>query len=124
MDAGSIYLASGAATVVNVFGFAVLWRGHRIEKATGKDPWWMGAVILGYAVAIASFSYAYKGSPVMTGAELFMASLCGQAIGVAVVYAVTQALWPARNSPWTNRAAPLLVAAFLGSLLLAGVLLR
>lgn len=122
MDAGSIYLASSAATVINVFCFAIMWRGHRIEMTTGKDPWWMGATLVVYALSVAAFLYIYRKTPITTGPELFMATLCGQAVGIFLTFAIAQAVWPTKNSIWPNRSVPAIAALILGGLIVVGLL--
>lgn len=116
MSASSIYLASSAATVVNAFIVAAMWRGQRIEAATGKNPWWVGAIILGYCAGAGSFIYYYRGRPVNSPPELFMAGLVGQMMGVVLVFTIIQAVWPTENSPWPNRTIPAVLALILGGI--------
>ena len=106
----TLYPPIAAATVVNAFLFAGMWRGYQAERQTGKSPWWLGFGLAGYAVMIGLFAYFLADKAITGWSTIFAAALAGEAVGVVVVYAILNALVFTRGRPRGER-----VSAFVQS---------
>lgn len=120
MTAATLAPPIAVATILNVFLFAAAWRGTQIERATGKDPWWLGLGIFLYAVLIGSYMYFTRGQPLTGYLDYFLAAIVGQSVGGVAVYSILNALYFSRGQPRANRASVFLFAAFITGLMFAG----
>lgn len=117
---GYLMAPIAAATVLNAFLFAGAWRGHQVERQTGRDPWWSGAGLGLYIVTLGCILYAYKGQEAVNLFDIFLITIAGQAYGVIIVYAVLYAFVFTRGKPFKDRAFPMilsvgLLAAMIGA---------
>jgi hypothetical protein len=53
----TLYPPIAAATILNVFLFALAWKGTQIEKREGESPWSLVLGMLAYLGALAAFIY-------------------------------------------------------------------
>ncbi|MCJ2101989.1 hypothetical protein [Methylobacterium sp. E-046] len=126
MDAG-LTLAKligpiAAATIVTVFWFALMWRGHRTEKARGKPTWQYEVGLFGYIAAVTLFAYLRLGSASTSGLDLFGTALAAEGLGIGVAYTLLHAFVQSRGRPWSERAFPVVASLFLVGVVFATVL--
>lgn len=99
-----------AATVLNLFLFAMLWRAHQQERRDGKGPWYLFPGLMAYAIPSAAFLYFYLDKPVTTYGEIFMAAVVGEALGIACVWSILNAVYFQRGQATEHR-----FSAFVGA---------
>lgn len=101
------------ATIVTAFWFAVMWRGHQMERGGGKLPRRYELAFFAYLAVIGLNLYALRSAKITTGLELFGAALVGEGMGIVVTFAVVQTFILSRGQPWRDRAFPVVATLFL-----------
>lgn len=102
-----------AATVLNAFLFAGAWRGHQVERQTGRDPWWSAVGLALYLAALGGFIYAYRGRHAADFFDIFLVTIAGQACGVVIVYSLLHAFVFTRGKPLKDRAFAMVASLWL-----------
>jgi hypothetical protein len=120
----TLYPPIAAATIINVFLFALMWRGSQIEKRTGKPPWPMILGLLAYGGSLACFFYVRNSHPLQDWPDLFGAALIGEAMGVVVTFGILNAFIFSRGQKKAERAAAFAGAVFLTGLMFAGLFIK
>ena len=121
MTLTTLYPPIAAATILNVFLFALAWKGTQIEKREGEPPWSLVLGMLAYLGALAAFIYFSRHRPLAGGFDLFMVALGAQAMGGAIVYALLHAFIFSRGQRKADRAFAMVAAVFLAGIMVAGV---
>ena len=104
-----------AATILNVFWFAFIWRGHQHERRQGKMPWQHDLALGAYIAAAGAALYLTRAKPLTTGLDAAFAS---ELLGAVIVYGLLWGFVFTRGQPLRERAFPIC-----GSLFLAGVMI-
>ncbi|WP_133123559.1 hypothetical protein [Methylobacterium frigidaeris] len=100
---GSLLGPIAAATVLNLFLFAWIWRADKIEIRGGNSPWWAGVIFLSYFAFIFLFAYYLSAYPARNLASIFWAALIAEAIGGAVTYGLVYSFIISRTKPFRDR---------------------
>ena len=103
-----------AATVLNVFLFAWMWRADKAEIRTGKIPWYLSAILISYFAFSGLFMYQSAKYPAGGFPSIFGIALIGEAMGAAITYGLIYAFVTSRGKPFKDRA--FAMAASLGLL--------
>lgn len=112
-----------AATVLNVFLFALAWRGHQAERRSGRFPRLVFVPLVAYGGAIAIGLWLLGRSPALTSyPEIFVAAAGSQMFGAGVVFAILNALFFTRGQAAEHRVGAI-VGAVLFVLMLIGAAL-
>ncbi|KQP81130.1 hypothetical protein ASF60_22445 [Methylobacterium sp. Leaf113] len=111
-----------AATILNVFLFALAWKGTQIEKRDGEPPWSLVLGLLAYLGALGAFVYFSLNRPLVSGFDVFMVAFGAQAMGGAIVHALLHAFIFSRGQRKADRAFAFVGALFLAGIMVAGVL--
>ncbi len=122
MTATALLPPIAAATVLNCFLFALAWRGNQAEHRTGETSWLLGAIIMGYSLALGGFFYLHRDAPLLTGFERFMAAVAAECFGGLVVFALLHAFVQTRGQPWRDRAFPIFVSLMLTGGIIAALI--
>ena len=107
-----------AATILNAFWFAAVWRGHQYERRQGKMPWQFDLALGAYIAAAGVALYFTKSKVLSTGLDLFAAAFASELLGAVIVYGLLWGFVFTRGQTWRERAFPIG-----GSLFLAGVMI-
>lgn len=108
-----------AATVLNVFLFALVWRGHKIERASGTNPKLIFAGLLAYGAAVAVALWVLIRTPTLTSyGEIFVSAVGAEMAGGIIVFAILNALFFTRGQGAENRAGPLFLAVLMAVMLI------
>lgn len=110
-----------AATIVTVFWFAAMWRGHQMERGGMKLPRRYAVALFGYIAALGLVVYFMQGVKISTGIELFAATLAGEGLGIVVVMMLVEAFILSRGRRWSDRAMPIVFGLLLASCMFATV---
>ncbi len=113
MTAETLAPPVAAATILNVFLFALAWRATQEEKRRGEAPWSLTIGLLAYAVSLCAYGYSALGRPLAGAVDYFAVTLIGEALGASVVYALLHAFVLTRSQPIKNRAFPMILAVLM-----------
>jgi hypothetical protein len=97
MNVAELYPAIALATMINVFLFALAWRGHKIEQETGNAPWWMYVEIIAYGGAMLVFLYFKHKVPIVAYFDLVLTAMFGELMGVGGVYGILNFFYLSRG---------------------------
>jgi hypothetical protein len=109
----TLFAPIAAATILNVFLFAMAWRGHQIEGRDGKEPWQLVVGALAYLLALGGFLYLKIGQPLETPLDVFGTALAGEAMGAAIVFGLINAFIRLRGRPNRERIPAMIASVFL-----------
>ena len=126
MDAG-LTLAKligpiAVATILNVFLFAGLWRGHQRERREGKLPNAYWGALVAYMAAIGLYAYLHGERAISSGVDLFAAATASEAMGALVTYGLVYSFVLSRGRPWSERAVPMFFAVILTAGMIGAIL--
>ncbi|MCJ2025178.1 hypothetical protein [Methylobacterium sp. J-067] len=96
-----------AATIVTVFWFTAMWRGHQNERRRGKPTWQYELGLIGYISALGLFVYLRSDLRAASGLDIFGIALAGQGLGIVVVFALVQTFVLSSGQTWKQRAFPI-----------------
>lgn len=113
MTTETIFSPIAAATILNVFLFALMWRGYQIERQHGAPPWPMMAGLVAYCVCIGGFFYLKMDRPLTSPMEVFGIAMAAEAMGAVIVFGLVNAFVRLRNRPNRERIPAMLASVML-----------
>ena len=117
----TLYPPIAAATVVNVFLFAGMWRGYQTERKTGKTSSWLALAFISYTAVIGIYAYLFADRAATDWPTVFAAAIVGEAAGGVVVCTTLNALVFTRGRPRGERVSAFIQSAVLTLIAFAGL---
>lgn len=108
-----------AATILNAFWFAFIWRGHQHERRQGKMPWQHDLALGAYIAAAGAALYLTKSKPLTTGLDIFGAAFASELLGAVIVYGLLWGFVFTRGQPLRERLFPMGCSLMLAAGMLA-----
>lgn len=121
MTLAQILAPVAAATIVNVVPLGLAWRADQTEKRTGSSPWYLGAIIIGYALATLGFFYLDKGHHISGSLGIFGAAAIGEVLGASAIFGLFHAIYRRDRQPTGQRVFEIGASVFMVGAIMLGL---
>lgn len=122
MTLATLFPPVAAATVLNVFMFAFLWRSDQTERSGGKAAWYFYATWFFYLAPVVYVLWRLDHKPITEKWEVLGAITGAQMFAALVVYTLVNGLVTMRGTPWHQRGPAMGAALFFLAIVIAGFL--